>query len=156
MYLVSEWFLMEIDFCRPRVINGLFLSYNFCLEIFFREAYIMIELNWIELNFVRNLIKEWLALLFADLINFFIYLGFLSLPFSNHRTEREGGGHSLTRHYHFRPLHRLLDISQAITAESSPLHIDSSWTRTGNLWFPSLSKSLLLSCSPSPQIGSLN
>ena len=35
------------------------------------------------------------------------------------------------------PLHRHLDISWAITAESSPLHIASSQTRTRNLRFPS-------------------
>ena len=32
----------------------------------------------------------------------------------------------LTPHYHFHPLHRHLDISRAITAESSPLHIACS------------------------------
>ena len=32
-------------------------------------------------------------------------------------------GISLTPHYHFHPLYRQLDISRAITAESSPLHI---------------------------------
>ena len=51
----------------------------------------------------------------------------------------KGEGISLTPHYHFHPLHRYLDISRAITAESSPLHIASSRTRTGNLWFPSAS-----------------
>ena len=50
------------------------------------------------------------------------------------------GGISLTPHYHFHPLQRHLDISRAITAESSPLHIASSRTRTGNLWFPSASR----------------
>ena len=45
----------------------------------------------------------------------------------------KGEGISLTSHYHFHPLHRRLDISQVITAESSPLHIASSQTRTGNL-----------------------
>ena len=43
----------------------------------------------------------------------------------------------VTPHYHFHPLHRHLGIRRAITAESSPLHIGSSPTRTGNLWFPS-------------------
>ena len=52
----------------------------------------------------------------------------------------KGEGISLTPHYHFHPLHRHLDISQAITAESSPLHIASNRTRTGNLWFPSASR----------------
>ena len=37
----------------------------------------------------------------------------------------KGKGISLTPHYHFHPLHRNLDISRAITAESSPLHIAS-------------------------------
>ena len=46
----------------------------------------------------------------------------------------KGEGISLTPHYHFHPLHRHLDISRAITAESLPLHIASSRTRTGNLW----------------------
>ena len=51
----------------------------------------------------------------------------------------KGEGISLTPHYHFHPLHRHLDISRAITAESSPLRIASSRTQTGNLWFPSAS-----------------
>ena len=34
----------------------------------------------------------------------------------------KGEGISLTLHYHIHPLHRHLDISWAITAESSPLH----------------------------------
>ena len=45
----------------------------------------------------------------------------------------------LTLLYHFHLLHRHLDISREITAESSPLHIASSRTRTGNFWFPSAS-----------------
>ena len=44
----------------------------------------------------------------------------------------KGKGISLTPHYHFHPLHRHLDISRTITAESSPLYIASSRTRTGN------------------------
>ena len=51
-----------------------------------------------------------------------------------------GEGISLTPHYYFHPLHRHLDISQAITAESSPLHIGNSRTQTENLWFPSASR----------------
>ena len=45
----------------------------------------------------------------------------------------EGEGISLSPLYHFHPLYGHLDISWAITAESSPLHIASSWSRTGNL-----------------------
>ena len=51
----------------------------------------------------------------------------------------KGEGIYLTPLYHFHPLHRRLDISRAIAAESSPLHIAGSPTRTGNLWFPSTS-----------------
>ena len=49
-------------------------------------------------------------------------------------------GISLSPHYHFHPLHRRLDISRVITTESSPLHIASSRTRTGNPWSPSASR----------------
>ena len=49
----------------------------------------------------------------------------------------------LTSFNHFHPLHIHLDISRAITAESSPLHIASSRTRTGNLWFPIASRKCL-------------
>ena len=68
---------------------------------------------------------------------FFFYLDFFSQPFTNHGTVGEGEGISLTPYYHFHPLHRHLDIRRAITAESSPLHIGSSRSRTGDLWFPS-------------------
>ena len=47
---------------------------------------------------------------------------------------------SFNYHFHFHPLHRHLDIIQAITAESSPLHIASSRARTRNLWFLSASR----------------
>ena len=47
---------------------------------------------------------------------------------------------SLCPLYHFHPFHRHLDISRAITAGSSPLHIADSPTRTVNLWFPSASR----------------
>ena len=41
--------------------------------------------------------------------------------------------------YHFHSVHRHLDISRTIAAESSPLHIASSQTRIWNLWFSSAS-----------------
>ena len=49
------------------------------------------------------------------------------------RMQVKGEDIPLTVHYHFHPLHRHLNISRAITAESSPLHIASSRTRTRNL-----------------------
>ena len=56
------------------------------------------------------------------------------------RLQGKGEDISLTLHYHFNPLYKHLDISRAIIAESSPLHIGSSWTQTGNLWFSSASR----------------
>ena len=53
--------------------------------------------------------------------------------------EKEEAVH-LTPLYHFHSAQKHLDISRAITTESSPLHIASSGTGTGNLWFPSASR----------------
>ena len=70
---------------------------------------------------------------------FFFCLGFLSRAFTIHRTAGEGGGYLFNSSLPLPPAYGHLDISQAITAESSPLHIAGSRTRTGNLWFPSAS-----------------
>ena len=75
----------------------------------------------------------------CPLLNFF-YVGFLSRTFTNHRTAGEGEGIFLTPHYHFHSFYRHLDVSQVITAGSSPLRIASGRIRTGNLWFPSVSR----------------
>ena len=58
---------------------------------------------------------------------FFFYLVFLSRTFVIHRTAGEEEAISLTPSYHLHLLRRHLDINPAITAESSPLHIASSW-----------------------------
>ena len=75
----------------------------------------------------------------------------ISLFFHEHSriTELQGKGEGifLTPHYHFHSLHRHLDISRTITAESSPLRIASSRARAGDLWFPSASR-LPLSYTP--------
>ena len=47
----------------------------------------------------------------------------------------EGGGYSVTPVYHFDPPYRHLEISQAITAESSPLHVTGDGPWTGNSCF---------------------
>ena len=76
-----------------------------------------------------------------------MYIGFffsIWVFFHNHSRitglQEKGEGISLTPHYHFHRLHRYLDISRAITEESSPLHIGSSWTRTENFWFPNANR----------------
>ena len=68
-----------------------------------------------------------------------IYIYFFSMWVFIHEHSQTTGlqgeeeGISLTPHCHFHPLHRYLDISRVIIAESSPLHIANSLTRTGNL-----------------------
>ena len=54
----------------------------------------------------------------------FFYLGFLSRTFRNDRTEGEGEGHFFNSTLALPPASQTLDISRAITAENSPLHID--------------------------------
>ena len=56
---------------------------------------------------------------------FFFCLDFLSRPFTNHITAGEGGRHFFNSSPPLPPVHRHLDISWAITAESSPLHFCS-------------------------------
>ena len=78
-------------------------------------------------------------------IYIFFYLGFLPRTFTNHRTAGEWGGQLLTTTS--TRFTDTLHISRAITAESSSLHIASSRTPAGNLWFPSAS-CFLLSYAP--------
>ena len=88
------------------------------------------------------------ASLFVFIFNFFflfIYLFFsISVFFNAHSqfTGLQGKGEAiyLTPLYHLHLLRRHLNIIRAIAAESSPLHIASSRTRTRNLWFPSASR----------------
>ena len=57
-------------------------------------------------------------------------------------TGQQGKGEAISLNplYYVHPLHRHhIDISRANAAESLPLHVASSWTRTENLWFPSAS-----------------
>ena len=72
--------------------------------------------------------------------NFFLS-GFSFTSIHNSQDSRERWETTfLTPFYHFHPLHRHLDIIQAITAQSSPPHIGRSWTWTRwNLWFSSIS-----------------
>ena len=67
------------------------------------------------------------------------FLGFLSRTFVSHRTAGEGGGHLFNSSLPL-PAASDTDINRVITAESSPLHIASSQTLTGNLLFSSASR----------------
>ena len=68
---------------------------------------------------------------------FFIWIFFLE-RFTGQ--QRKGGAIYSTPLHYFHPLHRNLDNSRKITAESSPLHLASSRTRTRNLWLLSVSR----------------
>ena len=55
----------------------------------------------------------------------FFYLGFLSqITFTNHRAAWERGGHFFNSSLPLPSASKHIDISRAITAESSPLHIE--------------------------------
>ena len=54
----------------------------------------------------------------------FFYLGFISLDSHHSQDSRGRGDEILTPLYYFHPLHKHFDFSQAITAESSPLHFN--------------------------------
>ena len=76
-------------------------------------------------------------------VNFFVKIFFLSGPsimnFRDSQGSKVGGRLPLlTFLYYFHTLHKHLDISRTITAESSPLHITSSRTWTDNRRFPSV------------------
>ena len=73
-------------------------------------------------------------------IVFFFYMGFLSHDIHDSQNSRVRGRPFLVPLYHLHPLHEHWHISQTIAAESSPLHIASGRTRTGNLWFPSANR----------------
>ena len=106
-------------------------------------------------SFASSIIKNIVALaarsklLFLFCCFFYFHLFFFIWVFFHEQsrfTGQQGKGEaiSLSPLYHFDPLHRYLDISRVITAESSPLHIASSQTRTRNLWFPSASHQVLV------------
>ena len=69
------------------------------------------------------------------LFQFFFYLAFFH-EYSRF-TGQQAKGETIYLHpfYHFHPLHRHLDISWVIAAESSPLRIAGSRNRTWNLWY---------------------
>ena len=73
---------------------------------------------------------------------FSIWVFFFTTIHESQDSRRRRKAFFLSPHYHFNPLPRHLDISRAITAESSPLDIGTSRTRARNLWFPSASQPL--------------
>ena len=74
--------------------------------------------------------------------NFTVPFFLLGIFFTSHSQVTEHQG-KVEDNYNSSPLfpslHKHLDISRAVTAESSPLCIGSNWNRTGNLSFPTTS-----------------
>ena len=69
-----------------------------------------------------------LSLIYTYIYFFYLGFGFTFANIHNSQDSRVRERVSLYPLYHYHPLHRHLDISRAITAESSPLHIASSRT----------------------------
>ena len=91
------------------------------------------------------LVSYWLYLRYLRLHSGLICPSFFIWVFFHKHSRfigQQGKGEaiSLTPLYHFHQLNKYLDISQAITAEISPLYIASCRTRTRKFWFPSASR----------------
>ena len=91
----------------------------------------VILIIWNDFDSITVVIKIFHLLSTCQTRVFFFNPGFLSRTFANHKIARLMDDISLSLLYHFQPLHEHLGISQTITAESSPLPIASSRTRTG-------------------------
>ena len=69
---------------------------------------------------IKHSLKQTSAIINFDFFSTWVFIH-EHLRFT--RQQRKGEAISLTPHYHFHPFHRQLDISRAISAKSSPLHI---------------------------------
>ena len=125
-------------------LNCFFILNDFDLiDVILFLLYFNIICNWYTAAIKERKLLRKLFILLHDIIpqsfqvcskRFFFLSGFFLT--SIHNSQDIMGRGRLTPLYHFNSLHRHLDISRAITAESSPLHIASK------LWFPS-AKSLI-------------
>ena len=61
---VSNLIFIEINFCKPGVMQGLVLNFNFCVVSFFNGRY----LSKIELNFFKKNIQMKNLFFFSDLM----------------------------------------------------------------------------------------
>ena len=95
------------------------------LQMFGLQYIFFLLLNWIKegsFYFVKEIKFAFWIHLFQRRFFFSIWVFFHNLSRIK-GLQGKGEGISLTPHYHFHLLHRHLDISQVITAGSSPLHI---------------------------------
>ena len=129
--------ILYLVYLCPCLSLDLFMSYQ--CHLFFIFSHILIVI--IHITPIKHMHLFYCTFfgIFPIIFDFFFYLDFLS---HSRITGLQGNreGISLTPHYHFHPLQKHLDIGRAITAGSSALHIASSRTRTGILWFRSASR----------------
>ena len=78
--------------------------------------------NYSFIKIVIKKIEQVVKNLIGATIYIFFYLGFLSQPFTNHRTTGEGETISLTPHYHFHPLQTLRHWPGNYSRELAPAH----------------------------------
>ena len=129
--------LSAVSRCVFKTLSKIYVG-TFC-----KNSYLIKAMNYFRRKFHQRCLA---SPRYASECHAFIFFFFLSIWVFFHDHSRitglqgKGEGISLTPHYHFHPLHRRLHISRAVIAESSPLHIASSRTRTGNLWFPRASR----------------
>ena len=132
-----EYLLWSVFFnLKCQILFQNLLQFLFKYHLFLHE-------QWNCLYLYNKVLHFYHILVLHIYTNFFFFFSIWVFFHEHSRfTGQQGKGEGiyLTPLYHFHPLHRHLDISRAIAAESSPLQIAGSRTRTGNLWFPSASR----------------
>ena len=111
-----------------------------CIPIYFNIfQYSWVKVIEINLEKIFKLVMMMAIMMMMIIVMMLFFLFSIWVFFHEHSRftgqQGKGGAITLTPLYHFHPLHRQLDISRAITAGSSPLHIASSRTRTGTFRF---------------------
>ena len=128
--MIIYWVLISILLQYLKKINETCLLY---LIIFLQKGSSSLD----QLNLAHVLVAVFC--IYCLLFFFFIWVFFHEHSwFTGQQGKSEAI--SLIPLYHFHLFHRHLDISRAITAESSPLLIASSQIWTGNLWLQSSSR----------------
>ena len=142
MFFISQNLMhvhMTYSFLELLIFFFLFLStpkkYCLWIQTSWETNHEILIINLVKNSFFKCKIK-------TPFFLFFFLVGFFFFFKHSRFTGQQGKGESilLTPLYQFHSLHRRLDISRAVTAESSPLHIASSRTRNWNLWFSSASR----------------
>ena len=136
MFLLLHFDQISLTGCLYFVRYWAIFQHNSRMVVFSARCFFMVAFQ----DFVLKKFTCWtFPLIFRPKFLYDCYYYYFSIWvfFHNHSRitglQGKGEGISLTPHYRFHPLHRHLDISRTITAESSLLHIGSSRTRTENL-----------------------